>query len=648
LSKDNIFRSFLLGVNYWPRHHGVKMWKEWNSEEIDSEFGEIKALGMNVVRVFLIWDDFQPILEIGTSEHTREIVMRHDESITSLDNPEMVDKDMVKKFDKLLSIADKHKLKLIVALMTGWMSGALLDISWRKDRNIFTDPFMIKWELLYCRYFAHRYKNNDTILSWEFGNEHNCFMKCPSPEAAWTWLRTISNELRINDPKHLISSGMHSLSSHPNNESPWGIKESGEVVDVLTVHPYPPFTPGCYMDKLTDMRANLHATTQSRYYSCLGGKPVLCEETGSLGNSTLSEESSADFIRLRLYSLFANGDIGCLWWCFSDFSQSKMIPYKWVQMENGLGLTSLDKRVKPAGEEFKRFGKVIDKIGGKLPQTSKKAAIVIMDVEDFWERYYNTFVLCKQAGIEADFIYAHDSFERYNLLICPSVCGHSNYNIVDWQRIMDYVKKGGFLYLSYDGGSITNLEEFFGIESADRLPFPESKTFMTSSNNCPHSLKGLELRCKIQDWHLEIKRHKAQTLLEWEDKTPAMLRYKYGKGKTIFLGLGVEAILSRTKYVSNDNNTYRIYEYLKEISKVAQELDISNPYVERTYHRVSENEGYLVLVNHKEDLIEVDVLCKTRPKSIMPIDKDIKSCVFDGSWRIKLQPFEGNIFNVVW
>ena len=57
MSKDNIFKSFLLGVNYWPRHHGVKMWKEWNSEEIDSEFGEIKALGMNVVRVFLTWFD---------------------------------------------------------------------------------------------------------------------------------------------------------------------------------------------------------------------------------------------------------------------------------------------------------------------------------------------------------------------------------------------------------------------------------------------------------------------------------------------------------------------------------------------------------------------------------------------------------------
>ena len=37
--RNSIFcnKTFLLGVNYWPRKSGVKMWRDFDEKEIDAE-----------------------------------------------------------------------------------------------------------------------------------------------------------------------------------------------------------------------------------------------------------------------------------------------------------------------------------------------------------------------------------------------------------------------------------------------------------------------------------------------------------------------------------------------------------------------------------------------------------------------------------
>ena len=51
---------FLLGVNYWPRKKAMFWWKRFDKGEVESEFAEIAAWGLDIVRIFLMWDDFQP------------------------------------------------------------------------------------------------------------------------------------------------------------------------------------------------------------------------------------------------------------------------------------------------------------------------------------------------------------------------------------------------------------------------------------------------------------------------------------------------------------------------------------------------------------------------------------------------------------
>ncbi len=52
--------TFILGVNYWPRKKAMYWWKDFEHAEVESEFAEIAALKLQVVRIFLLWEDFQP------------------------------------------------------------------------------------------------------------------------------------------------------------------------------------------------------------------------------------------------------------------------------------------------------------------------------------------------------------------------------------------------------------------------------------------------------------------------------------------------------------------------------------------------------------------------------------------------------------
>ena len=52
--------TFTLAVNYWPRKKAMYWWKDFDRAEVEAEFGEIAALKLQVARIFLFWEDFQP------------------------------------------------------------------------------------------------------------------------------------------------------------------------------------------------------------------------------------------------------------------------------------------------------------------------------------------------------------------------------------------------------------------------------------------------------------------------------------------------------------------------------------------------------------------------------------------------------------
>ena len=64
-------QKFVLGVNYWPRRKAMYWWSNFEREEVEEEFGIIKSLGMSLVRIFLLWEDWQPTPDTVASEQLR-------------------------------------------------------------------------------------------------------------------------------------------------------------------------------------------------------------------------------------------------------------------------------------------------------------------------------------------------------------------------------------------------------------------------------------------------------------------------------------------------------------------------------------------------------------------------------------------------
>ena len=306
-------KEFFTGCNYWASHAGIRMWSEWKAEEVEKDLKLLAEYGMRVLRVFPLWPDFQPLTRFyGGCGWPLEF----GQNGGALKNPAGVDEEMVSRFRFLCDTAEKNGLKLVVGLLTGWMSGRLFVPPALEGRNVLTDPDALRWEVRFVRYLVRELKDHPAVAAWDLGNECNCMGPVSTSAEAWNWMNAIASAIRLEDGSRPVVSGMHSISSSRRDQ--WNLQDQGELMDVLTTHPYPLFTPECNREPFNTMRNELHPSAESLLYEGVAGKRCFPEECGSLGPTICSVERAARNLRTSLFSCWANGLGGYLWWCAFD------------------------------------------------------------------------------------------------------------------------------------------------------------------------------------------------------------------------------------------------------------------------------------------------------------------------------------------
>lgn len=362
-------QPFVLGVNYWPRRKAMYWWNNFEADEVREEFALIRGLGLRVVRIFLLWDDFQPA-------------------------PDMVDEEKLSHLVTVADIAAENGLGLDVTFFVGHMSGPnwsprwllggpLPSHDWIKDvisegrrtdlgyRNMFHDPLALSAERLLLRTVVTRLKDHPGIWVWNLGNEPDLFAQPNSAAAGRAWVKELVDLIKAIDPVHPVTCGLHGDSLHYDNGL--RVDQVFAETDMAVMHAYPMYTPWARHPLDPDFASFCCAVT-----AALCGKPVLMEEFGGCtaqpGQPShimkwtetngrpreqfmASEEDLAEYLRLSISKLHQSGATGAIVWCFADYVEElwDQPPCQNAQHERFFGLVRPDGSLKPHAQVLKAF-----------------------------------------------------------------------------------------------------------------------------------------------------------------------------------------------------------------------------------------------------------------------------------------------------
>ena len=364
--------DFTLGVNYWPRRKAMYWWRDFDSGEVREEFAIIRELGLNIVRIFLLWDDFQP-------------------------EPDSVSKESLDDLVKVADIAVENNLNLDVTFFTGHMSGPNWSPHWllggdlpgktgnqwireivsagkpvtQGYYNMFHHEMALNAERLLLTTVVKMLKDHRAIWMWNLANEPDLFAWPHTSEEGVAWVKAMVGIIKEIDPKHPVTMGLHGDSLHFDNGL--RIDKVYAHTDVAVMHAYPMYTPWARKPLDPDFVPFTCALT-----AALAGKPVLMEEFGGCtalpGEASYimkwtemnrrpreqfmaSEEDFAEFIRMTLPKLQDSGATGAMLWCFADYVPElwALPPLKNYRHERHFGLVRPDGSLKPHGKVVQEF-----------------------------------------------------------------------------------------------------------------------------------------------------------------------------------------------------------------------------------------------------------------------------------------------------
>ncbi len=349
---DNSAAGFRLGINYWPARTAMGWWSTFDTAEVSDDFVRVTRSGLDSIRIFLTWEDFQPAL------HT-------------------VSAEMLSRLVTVADLAADAGVALMPTLFTGHMSGANWIPPWalgpsdvdqrfrvvsggsatrRGLRDWFADPEIAGAQALLARESATALAGHPALWAWDLGNENSNCVIPKSRTAGRDWLERITTAIRGADDTTAITIGLHMEDLEQDRHL--GPAEAAAACDFLTMHGYPIYAP--WAEGPTDEHLLGFLTEVTRWLG--DGADVLFSEfglptfregeqtTGTRGSMLVEERVAAAYTDRALRALHAAGATGAMLWCYSDY-----IPALWhdppldeASHERSFGLWRADGSPKPS------------------------------------------------------------------------------------------------------------------------------------------------------------------------------------------------------------------------------------------------------------------------------------------------------------
>jgi endo-1,4-beta-mannosidase len=354
--------NFHLGINYWPISSAMYWWRRFDADEFARDSAKIRAAGFDSLRIFLLWEDFQP-------------------------HPDRVSTTSLKNLKQVADIAHDEGLDLTVTLFTGHMSGVNWIPEWALQpdqpataqrfrivsdsrvinaapRNWYSDQIVIDAQSLLAREVVGALSGHPAVWAWDLGNENSNCVVPSSRDAGIKWLNRIAGEIRTSDPSSVVTIGLHMEDLEEDRKL--GPAEAATVCDFLSMHGYP-----IYCDWADSAKDAMLLPFLGLITYWLGGRDVLFQEfgaptipanadelagTGSMP-TLLSEPDAAEYVKEAIELLNRFGMTGAMLWCYGDYASElwSVPPFDQAVHERYFGLWRRDGSRKPSVNVIENF-----------------------------------------------------------------------------------------------------------------------------------------------------------------------------------------------------------------------------------------------------------------------------------------------------
>ena len=338
------------------------MWQRFNLDEIGEDLAQIKALGLDVVRFFLMWEAFQP-------------------------QPNAMDERALHQFDALMDRIAETGLRAMPTLFCGHMSGVNWLPAWTLERetsvgrfrtiangnvvdraigDFYADAELLRVQVFFAQRVGERVRGHPALFAWDLGNEFSNLRVPATAHDAAEWSARLTEAL-LEASGAGASGGMHGEDlDHDRRLRPSSIARPWPFAMMHGYSVYSAFA----RDRLdTNVVPFLYQLQQS-----FSGKRVLFAELGNPecppgldrvdGFACLDENELALYARGAIDRLHARGALGAFWWCWADYDPAlaKMPPFDRAPHELRFGVVRSDGTLKPVAQ-------VLAQLAGEARQT---------------------------------------------------------------------------------------------------------------------------------------------------------------------------------------------------------------------------------------------------------------------------------------
>jgi hypothetical protein len=366
-------RRVRLGVNYVPTKNWWFSWADWDRHSIAADLDDIASLGLDHIRIMLIWSELQP-------------------------NSTYVRAEQLDRLEELLDLADARHLDVEVTVLNGAVSGVLfvppylISNSDGSMRNVLTDPVAIEREQWVITQIAERAMKHRNFLGFDLSNEIHWFAiplgMAATQQQGDAWHDALFSTCEQVAPGKLHVSG---IDHWPwMNNAYWTRAGLGRAGTATANHTWAGWTNVIqqygalstasthYSEYFIEVIKAFHADLD---------RDVWIEETG-VSTVWMDAADIPTWTEQSIRTMASCDNLfGITWWDSHDLNP-KLSGY--VNLEYDLGLFTNDRKLKPIGTTVKRLVGEFDK--HPPAPLRRSSAIVLPDDKIPWDGVFEPFM----------------------------------------------------------------------------------------------------------------------------------------------------------------------------------------------------------------------------------------------------------------